>query len=179
MFTIIGLVAPDDPNAASQPYRFGVVDEAGKINVNALLALDNGKGDVGIHQILMALPNMTDDVANSILDWLDPDDTPRTDGAEDDYYSSLPIRRITARTGRSTAWRSCCWSRASRRSCCSATTATATASSTPTRTTAAARSISGWSAYLTVYSREPNIDVQRQRRAFTSTTPTSTRWPTT
>ena len=46
-FSIIGLVPADDPTQASQPYRFGVVDEAGKINVNALLALDNGQGDVG------------------------------------------------------------------------------------------------------------------------------------
>ena len=79
---------PDDPNAATQPYRFGLADEAGKINVNALLQLDNGKGDAG-YTILMDLPNMTEDVANAILDWISPSDTPRTDGAKDDYYSSL------------------------------------------------------------------------------------------
>src|SRR5262249_3644155 len=43
VFTIVGLVPQDDPNQASQPYRFGVIDEAGKINLNAVLALDNGK----------------------------------------------------------------------------------------------------------------------------------------
>ena len=37
VFSIIGLVPVDDPTQASTPYRFGVVDEAGKINVNALL----------------------------------------------------------------------------------------------------------------------------------------------
>ncbi|HVS35999.1 MAG TPA: hypothetical protein VMS17_10505, partial [Gemmataceae bacterium] len=88
-FSIVGLLPDDDPDQASTPYRFGLVDEAGKININAIIQLDNGQGDIA-YQLLMGLPNMTDDVANSILDWLDADDTPRTDGAEDDYYSSLP-----------------------------------------------------------------------------------------
>src|SRR5216684_365177 len=34
-FSIIGLVSPDDPQFTTQPYLFGAVDEAGKINVNA------------------------------------------------------------------------------------------------------------------------------------------------
>src|SRR5947199_2862447 len=29
MFTIVSLLSPDDPNAASQPYRYGLSDEAG------------------------------------------------------------------------------------------------------------------------------------------------------
>ena len=48
VFSIVGLVSvPTTPTQASQPYRFGLVDEAGKINVNALLELDNGQGVVG------------------------------------------------------------------------------------------------------------------------------------
>jgi hypothetical protein len=39
--------------------------------------------------MLMALPNMTDEISDAILDWLDPDDTPRDNGAESDYYGSL------------------------------------------------------------------------------------------
>src|SRR5262249_10422864 len=52
-----------------------------------LLKIDSS-GNKG-HDILMTLPNMTEDIANSILDWLDPDDSPRTSGAENDYYQSL------------------------------------------------------------------------------------------
>src|SRR5947209_3201397 len=73
-FTILSLLSPDDLNqigGAGQAYRFGVTDESGKINLNALLALDKGQGNVG-SQILMALPNMTQDIADSIIDWLDP-----------------------------------------------------------------------------------------------------------
>ena len=37
----------------------------------------------------MALPSMTDEISDAILDWLDADDTPRDNGAESDYYASL------------------------------------------------------------------------------------------
>lgn len=75
------------PVPASTGLRFGVVDEAGKINVNALLQFDSS-GKVG-HDMLMKLPGMTDEIANAILDWIDSDDQPRTGGAESDYYSGL------------------------------------------------------------------------------------------
>src|SRR5438477_633741 len=87
VIVLLTLVSPDDPNATSQPYRFGVTDEAGKINLNAVLALDKGKGDVA-KQMLMALPGMTDEASDSIIDWLDSDDTPRSAGAESDYYGA-------------------------------------------------------------------------------------------
>jgi type II secretory pathway component PulK len=40
--------------------------------------------------LLMALPGMTTEIADAILDWLDADDQPREYGAEAEYYSSLP-----------------------------------------------------------------------------------------
>jgi type II secretory pathway component PulK len=88
-FTVLSLRAPEDVNGG-QPYVFGAQDEASKINLNSLLALDKGVGDIG-QKILMALPNMTEDVAAAILDWMDPDDTPRTGGAENETYSGLGV----------------------------------------------------------------------------------------
>ena len=35
------------------------------------------------------MPNMTPDVADAIVDWLDMDSSPRPYGAEDDYYTAL------------------------------------------------------------------------------------------
>ena len=32
---------------------------------------------------------MTADVADAILDWIDPDDDPRSSGVESEYYQSL------------------------------------------------------------------------------------------
>jgi DNA uptake protein ComE-like DNA-binding protein len=40
--------------------------------------------------LLMALPGMSLDTADCILDWLDEDDEPRPYGAEVEYYSTLP-----------------------------------------------------------------------------------------
>jgi type II secretory pathway component PulK len=89
-FSVVALRSPDDPDSSSggsASYRFGLTDESGKINLNALLTFDS-TGNLG-YQILMGLPNMTDDIANAILDWLDADDDPRQNGAESDYYLTL------------------------------------------------------------------------------------------
>lgn len=56
----------------------GPVDAHSKINVN-LMTFDD----------LMLLENMTEDVADSILDWIDADDEPLEAGAEIDSYGGL------------------------------------------------------------------------------------------
>jgi len=68
--------------------RYGLEDESTRLNLNVLLILDKQVPGSG-RTLLMALPGMTQDVADAILDWLDPDDTPRDSGAEVDYYSGL------------------------------------------------------------------------------------------
>ena len=67
--------------------RYGVTDEGGKLNINALIQLD----DTGekLHDALMKLPDMTEDIADAVVDWVDPDDDQRTSGAESGYYSGL------------------------------------------------------------------------------------------
>jgi general secretion pathway protein K len=56
-----------------------IEDESGRLNVNTADKI-----------MLMALPGMTEEAADSILDWRDGDDNPRPLGAESDYYLSLP-----------------------------------------------------------------------------------------
>lgn len=83
------LVAPMSSNTtgANGSCQYGVVDEGGKININALMVMDpTGKK---LYNMLMLLPNMTDEIANSIIDWVDADSTPLAGGAESDYYSGL------------------------------------------------------------------------------------------
>lgn len=87
------LLAPPDPQAGDGAIRFGAIDESGKINLNSLLALDRAAkgsqpGQLAV-SVLQALPNMTADIAASIVDWLDADTTPLPGGAEDEYYSAL------------------------------------------------------------------------------------------
>jgi type II secretory pathway component PulK len=87
-FSIVSPLGPDDSPSSTNPFRFGVTDESGKININALMKLDNGNGQIA-HDVLINLPNMTEEIVNCILDWVDADDTPRSSGAENDYYSTL------------------------------------------------------------------------------------------
>jgi type II secretory pathway component PulK len=66
---------PDD----EQQMAFGVVDEASKLDLNAAAVEE-----------LLKLPGMAQDFADAIKDWRDTDATVSNQGAEDDYYLSLP-----------------------------------------------------------------------------------------
>ncbi len=59
--------------------RFGLTDEASKLNLNEATA-----------EMLEKLPRMTPYLVEGLLDFLDSDDTPRPEGAEQEYYSALP-----------------------------------------------------------------------------------------
>ncbi|MEM9657243.1 MAG: hypothetical protein AAF961_02675, partial [Planctomycetota bacterium] len=77
--------------------RFGVEDEAAKLNLNALLAGSDESSDDSSSgsslgspaDRLSFLPGMTPEIADAILDWLDEDDTPRMFGAESETYQAL------------------------------------------------------------------------------------------
>lgn len=88
------LLAPPDPDGGSGEVRFGVTDEGGKINLNSLMKRDP-TGQL-LHDTLMKLPNMTAEIAGAIVDWIDADSTPfPPSGAERDYYAGLdPSYRI-------------------------------------------------------------------------------------
>ncbi len=58
----------------------------------AVVIANNGEDESSYpisHQILMALPGMTDEIADSILNWCDPTGTVRPLGADSDYYNGL------------------------------------------------------------------------------------------
>jgi DNA uptake protein ComE-like DNA-binding protein len=92
-FSIIAPGTQPGDVAGNQGPLFGISDEGGKININALMRLDPSGNT--LYSFLMLLPNMTDDIANAIIDWLDPDDNPRQStvggmgGAESSYYQGL------------------------------------------------------------------------------------------
>jgi len=62
-----------------QTYSFGIEDEASKLNLNT-----------GTVDMLSLLPDMTAELAASIVDWRTADTTVSTNGAKDAYYLSLP-----------------------------------------------------------------------------------------
>jgi type II secretory pathway component PulK len=82
-------IAPYDSSAqdTSQGCRYGATDESSKINLNVMMQLD--PSGTRLYNMLMLLPNMTSTIADCIIDWLDSDNTPHDDGAEDDYYMGL------------------------------------------------------------------------------------------
>ncbi len=83
-FSIIS-IAMTGPGSFEQ--RYALTDESGKLNINALIAQDK-KGEV-LYNALLKLPNMTPDIADAIVDWVDADSVARTTGAESDYYQAL------------------------------------------------------------------------------------------
>ncbi|HLX59733.1 MAG TPA: type II secretion system protein GspK [Planctomycetota bacterium] len=66
---------PDDETQ----YAFGLQDESAKLNLNT-----------ATYNMLMALPNMSSDLAAAVLDWVDADDNVNQNGgAENEYYLLL------------------------------------------------------------------------------------------
>jgi type II secretory pathway component PulK len=84
-FTVI---APNLQDGYYSGIRFGIQDESARLNLNALLVMDKQIPGIG-RELLLALPGMTEDVADAILDWMDEDDEPREFGCEAEYYLTL------------------------------------------------------------------------------------------
>ncbi len=57
---------------------WGISDEASRLNINT-----------AEKEALLTLPEMTEEIADSILDWRDEDNEPEPSGAEEDYYITL------------------------------------------------------------------------------------------
>jgi general secretion pathway protein K len=70
-------------------YRISITDESGRIDLNTL----KNNNSIILKNLLMN-QGLTDDASNivvdSILDWKDKDNLHRLNGAEDEYYLSLP-----------------------------------------------------------------------------------------
>jgi len=86
-FAIVAAINQGDSTSPSYQTRYGVIDEGGKININAFIQFDST--GQRLHDALMQLPNMTLDLADAIVDWVDADDDTRSSGAESSYYGSL------------------------------------------------------------------------------------------
>ena len=87
------------PIRSGTQIRVGMIDESAKLNLNAAARL-RSRSDAD-PRMLMYLPDMTEEVADGILDWIDDDDETRPYGAESDSICR-PIRPRTGRSNRST-----------------------------------------------------------------------------
>jgi type II secretory pathway component PulK len=162
-FSIIAPPRPDDVATGNQAYRFGVTDEGGKINLTALMQLDSS-GQIA-YTVLMNLPNMTEDIANSILDWIDPDDTPRSNGAESEYYSSLSPP-YQAKNGKLDSLEELLLVKGVSPPLLFGNDMNRNGILDPEEDDGSGAVDQGWSAYLTIYSRERNISSQGTPRIY-------------
>jgi type II secretory pathway component PulK len=170
-FSVVAPLGVDESPADATSFRYGVIDESSKINPNALMQIDP-TGTV-LYNSLMLLPNMTADVADAIVDWIDPDDDPRPNGAENSYYMSL-TRPYQCKNGpldtleellyvRGVTWELLFGSDRNRNGVTDAD-----------ETDDGTLNDRGWSAYLTVYTRELNVDSTGASRIYLNDPDTAT-----
>jgi len=89
------LVAPNmNDDGVIEGTRYGLVNESSKININVLPFYDTygaaafGEVDVA-RNLLLALPDMTEEIADAIIDFVDSDDEEKESGAESSFYNGL------------------------------------------------------------------------------------------
>jgi type II secretory pathway component PulK/phosphotransferase system HPr-like phosphotransfer protein len=68
----------DELLQAPAAYQISVIDECSKLDINTATP-----------EALLALPGMTEELVDAIIDWRDEDDEPRPMGAEEEYYQAL------------------------------------------------------------------------------------------
>lgn len=88
--TRFSVVSPKVENDQVTGIQFGVTNESARLNLAVLPQWEERQPGAG-RAALMALPNMTQSIADAILDWIDRDTSPRQFGAEASYYSGLGV----------------------------------------------------------------------------------------
>jgi len=86
-FTII---SPKIENSVITGVRYGLTNESGKLHLAKILEWETQMQGAG-KKALLNLPGMTETMADSILDWVDADTTPRINGAELPEYQQLGL----------------------------------------------------------------------------------------
>ncbi|MDR1480706.1 MAG: general secretion pathway protein GspK [Planctomycetaceae bacterium] len=87
-FSVIAPKLSVDGYYSGEDFRYGLEDESCKLNLRWLVQIDAANPGLG-RKILLQLPGITEEIADSILDWCDEDSEPREYGAEDEYYMTL------------------------------------------------------------------------------------------
>ena len=81
------LVSPMEQAEAAVAFRYGMTDESSKLNINEISKF--GLDAELERELLMYIPNMDEFLADAILDWIDTDEEPREFGAENEVYEAL------------------------------------------------------------------------------------------
>lgn len=85
-FSIVAPITGDDTGLG---VRYGLMDESGKLNVNTILTLKGLRDDEEKARLILSyLPYSSQELVDSILDFIDEDNEPREFGAESEVYES-------------------------------------------------------------------------------------------
>jgi DNA uptake protein ComE-like DNA-binding protein len=87
-FSIVSPRDLDDPMYLDQGFRFGVEDEGGKINLNAILRLGQ-QDQQRVREMLTKLPEMTEELADSILNWIRASNNNSGENTDDMHYATM------------------------------------------------------------------------------------------
>ena len=86
------LVPNELSSAKGTSVRFGLARETAKFNINRLTEFEDDEDDVTTaFGAVSFVPGMTEEIVNSILDWIDSDEEARVGGAESIYYTGLAV----------------------------------------------------------------------------------------
>ena len=88
--TRFSVVSPRVEEERTAGLRFGLSNESARLNLGVLIEWDRLRPG-SAQDALMNLPEMSQSIADAILDWIDPDSDPRGSGAEASYYSGLGL----------------------------------------------------------------------------------------
>src|SRR5262249_4838282 len=86
------VVSAAEWDTSGRTLRLGLGDESAKLNLNTMAnMLKAGTLKPADFETMLTSisPEITPEIADAIIDWLDADDTQMTNGAESDYYKTL------------------------------------------------------------------------------------------
>lgn len=166
-FSVVSPLDVSESPSSNLTFRYGATDEAGKINLNGLLKLDSS-GDVAV-SILTRLqdyvPGMSEALAEAIVDWLDPDDEVRDKGAESATYQGYQPP-YSAKNGPLDTLEELLYVEGMTPEILFGNDTNRNGILDPEEDTGDGAVNRGLSAYLTVYSREQNVNSESQPRLF-------------
>lgn len=84
----IAFAVPQVIAGSERRWSPGLENESSKINLRSLVMADAANEGFA-KDALMKLPGMSEQAADGILDWIDADSNPRSDGAEENFYQEM------------------------------------------------------------------------------------------
>lgn len=144
--------------------RYGLENESARLNLGVLPKWDE-ESPGAAREALLRLPGMTEPIADALLDWVDADAIARPLGAEADYYKGINVP-YAPRNGAPGCMEELLLVKGVSRGLLFGTDANFNYQTDPNEKETDAAEGPPWASFLTLYSAEANVDLQRNPRVF-------------